>query len=107
MNGAVSISYTHLDVYNRQEYTISYKLQGTDTEIAAPTTGSGLAGVTKTFEAKGGADLYDGYQEGYFPVVKSHSPVSYTHLDVYKRQRRYCLHTASSSGTPSLSGGIA
>ncbi len=55
------------------EYTISYKLQGTDTEIAAPTTGSGLAGVTKTFEAKGGADLYDDYQEGYFPVVKSHS----------------------------------
>ena len=55
------------------EYTISYKLHGTDTEIAAPTTGSGLAGVTKTFEAKGGADLYDGYQEGYFPVVKSHS----------------------------------
>ncbi len=55
------------------EYTISYKLQGPDTEIAAPTTGSGLAGVTKTFEAKGGADLYDGYQEGYFPVVKSHS----------------------------------
>ena len=55
------------------EYTISYKLQGTDTEIAAHTTGSGLAGVTKTFEAKGGADLYDGYQEGYFPVVKSHS----------------------------------
>lgn len=55
------------------EYTISYKLQDTDTEIAAPTTGSGLAGVTKTFEAKGGADLYDDYQEGYFPVVKSHS----------------------------------
>lgn len=55
------------------EYTISYKLQDTGTEIAAPTTGSGLAGVTKTFEAKGGADLYDGYQEGYFPVVKSHS----------------------------------
>ena len=55
------------------EYTISYKLQGIDTDIAAPTTGSGLAGVTKTFEAKGGTDLYDGYQEGYFPVVKSHS----------------------------------
>lgn len=55
------------------KYTISYKLQGTDTKIADPTTGSGLAGVTKTFEAKGGADLYDGYQEGYFPVVKSHS----------------------------------
>ena len=56
-----------------KEYTIYYKIQGNDTEIAAPTTGSGLAGVTKTFEAKGGADLYADYQEGYFPVTKSHS----------------------------------
>ncbi len=56
-----------------KEYTIYYKIQGTDTEIAAPTTGSGLAGVTKTFEAKGGSDLYAEYQEGYFPVTKSHS----------------------------------
>ena len=56
-----------------KEYTIYYKIQGTDTEIAAPTTGSGLAGITKTFEAKGGTDLYAAYQEGYFPVVKSHS----------------------------------
>lgn len=55
------------------EYTIYYKIQGTDTEIAAPTTGSGLAGVTKTFDAKGGTDLYAKYQEGYFPVTKSHS----------------------------------
>ena len=54
-------------------YFIYYKIQGTDTEIADPTTGSGLAGVTKTFEAKGGTDLYAGYQEGYFPVTKSHS----------------------------------
>ena len=56
-----------------KEYTIYYKIQGTDTEIADPTTGSGLAGITKTFEAKGGAELYAGYQEGYFPVTKSHS----------------------------------
>lgn len=56
-----------------KQYTIYYKIQGTDTEIAAPTTGSGLAGVTKTFEAKGGTDLYAKYQEGYFPVTKSHS----------------------------------
>lgn len=55
------------------EYTIYYKIQGKDTEVAAPTTGSGLAGSTKTFEAKGGTDLYTDYQEGYFPVVKSHS----------------------------------
>ena len=54
-------------------YTILYKLQGTGTQIAAPITGSALAGTTKTFEAKGGAELNAGYQEGYFPVVKSHS----------------------------------
>ena len=56
-----------------KQYTIYYKIQGTDTEIADPTTGSGLAGVTKTFEAKGGTDLYADYREGYFPVTKSHS----------------------------------
>lgn len=56
-----------------KQYTIYYKIKDTDTEIAAPTTGSGLAGVTKTFEAKGGTDLYAKYQEGYFPVTKSHS----------------------------------
>ncbi|MGM9565030.1 InlB B-repeat-containing protein [Evtepia sp.] len=57
-------------------YTIYYKYKdsnGDEYEIAAPTTGSGLAGVTKTFEAKGGTDLYAPYQEGYFPMTKSHS----------------------------------
>ena len=56
-----------------KQYTILYKVQGTDTEIADPTTGSGLAGITKTFEAKGGTELYADYQEGYFPMTKSHS----------------------------------
>lgn len=59
-----------------KEYTIYYKYkdaEGNEIEIAAPTTGSGLAGITKTFDAKGGTDLYADYQEGYFPVTKSHS----------------------------------
>ena len=56
-----------------KKYTIYYKIQGTDTEIADPTIGSGLAGITKTFDAKGGTELYAAYQEGYFPVTKSHS----------------------------------
>ena len=59
-----------------KQYTIYYKYkdaEGNEIEIAAPTTGSGLAGITKTFEAKGGTDLYAAYQEGYFPVTKSHS----------------------------------
>lgn len=59
-----------------KEYTILYKYkdsEGNEIEIADPTKGSGLAGITKTFEAKGGTDLYADYQEGYFPVNKSHS----------------------------------
>ena len=56
-----------------KNYTVYYKIQGTDTEIADPTTGSTLAGLTKTFDAKGGTELYTDYQEGYFPVARSHS----------------------------------
>ena len=59
-----------------KEYTILHKYkdtEGNEIEIADPTTGSGLAGITKTFDAKGGTDLYADYQEGYFPVTKSHS----------------------------------
>lgn len=54
------------------EYTINYETQD-GTVIADPTTGSALAGTTKTFEAKTEGDLYDGYQTGYFPTVSSHS----------------------------------
>ena len=32
-----------------------------------------MAGISKTFDAKGGTDLYADYQEGYFPLVKSHT----------------------------------
>lgn len=54
------------------EYTIKYELED-GTEIAAETTGSALAGSTKTFEAKTGTQLNEGYQSGYFPKVSSHS----------------------------------
>ncbi len=56
-----------------KNYFVYFKIQGTDTQIAAPITGSALAGHTKTFDAKGGTDLYADYQEGYFPLVQSHS----------------------------------
>lgn len=56
-----------------KEYTIYYKIKGIDTPIADPTVGSALAGITKTFDAKGGSDLYPLYQECYFPLVQSHS----------------------------------
>ena len=54
------------------QYTIHYQLEN-GTTIAPDTTGSALAGATKTFDAKTGADLNEGYQTGYFPNVGSHS----------------------------------
>ena len=54
------------------EYTIRYELED-GTEIAPPTTGSALAGTTKTFDAKTGTQLNERYQTGYFPMVSSHS----------------------------------
>ena len=55
------------------EYTIRYVLEDGVTEIAPASTGSALAGTTKTFNAKGGDELYDEYKEGYFPETSSHS----------------------------------
>lgn len=53
-------------------YTIKYKLKD-GTEVAPMTTGSALADTTKTFEAKGGEELNEGYQTGFFPETNSHS----------------------------------
>lgn len=57
---------------NLVAYTIRYQLEN-GTEIATPTTGSALAGTTKTFDAKTGTALNEGYQSGYFPKTASHS----------------------------------
>ncbi len=46
---------------------------GNEIEIADPITGSALAGNTKTFNAKAGSELYNGYQSRYFPTIQSHS----------------------------------
>ncbi len=53
-------------------YTVRYALED-GTEIAEPTVGSTLAGTSKTFTAKGGTELYDGYREGFFPNTNSHT----------------------------------
>ena len=69
----------NLDLYAKwssntlMEYTIHYKLRNGDTTIAQDTKGSALAGSTKTFEAKTGDQLNDGYRSGYFPETSSHS----------------------------------
>lgn len=54
------------------KYTIHYQLEN-GTSIADDTEGSALAGSTKTFEAKTGTQLKEGYQSGYFPTTSSHS----------------------------------
>lgn len=70
-------------------YTVKYEL-GDGTTIAAPTTGSALAGSTKTFNAKTGTELNKDYQSGYFPNTSSHSvtididnPANNTYTFVY------------------------
>lgn len=57
-------------------YTVKYAVEnpdGTLTYIADDTTGSALAGTTKTFDAKTGTELNEDYRSGYFPKVSSHS----------------------------------
>ncbi len=56
------------------KYEIHYELAD-GTQIADPVIGSTLAGMNKTFNAKGGEELYSAYQEGYFPNVNSHTQV--------------------------------
>ena len=62
-------------IFNRlKQYTVQYVLKDDpNTKVAGDLTGSGLAGTTKTFDAKGGPDLYADYQERYFPTVQSQS----------------------------------
>ena len=57
-----------------KQYTVKFVLQNDHSvKVADDITGAGLAGTTKTFDAKGGTDLYADYQEGCFPTVKSQS----------------------------------
>ena len=54
------------------DYVIHYRLKD-GTTIAEDTTGSALAGTTKTFAAKTFGMLNEGYQTGYYPLESSHS----------------------------------
>ena len=68
-----SVSYTHLDVYKRQEYDLAYQ--------------SAMAVVDQIPE--NGKVLILGGAEGYSGSIlrgNGFKAVSYTHLDVYKRQ---------------------
>ena len=65
--------YAKWSSYVSVDYKIYYKLLTTGEEIAEPTEGSSLAGHNKTFEAKAGNDLNEGYRLGYYPMTSSHT----------------------------------
>ena len=67
------VSYTHLDVYKRQQY---YSLAAVD--VDAVFLGEVIHGDYPAMVA-----------ESRFDSVTQYEPVSYTHLDVYKRQRQH------------------
>lgn len=69
-----------LDLYAKwnADSLVDYVIRYTDeagNEIAPPTTGKALAGTTKTFVAKAGDELNEGYRTGYYPKTNSHSMV--------------------------------
>lgn len=69
-----------LDLYAKwnADALVDYVIRYTDeagNEIASPTTGKALAGTTKTFDAKAGDELNEGYRTGYYPKTNSHSMV--------------------------------
>ena len=71
------VSYTHLDVYKRQEKHHPVSLVGNNYEYI-----QGVTEGTQALELKGSTYVDLGTDASLNPS----SPVSYTHLDVYKRQ---------------------
>lgn len=98
---------------NLVEYKIHYQLKD-GTEIAPDTTGSGLAGTTKTFDAKTGTQLKDSYQTGYFPQTGSHSLTfdiegknEFTFVYVPKEKVKYTVrYLDKATGEPVVVDGV-
>lgn len=72
----------HIEIYAKWtshvpvDYTVYYVIEdnnGDYVEIADPTKGQSLAGITKSFTAKVGTDLKEGYRTGYFPQKRTAS----------------------------------
>ena len=96
-------------------FEVRYELED-GTEIAPPFTGSALAGSTKTFNAKTGTQLNNGYQSGYFPNVSSHSITidiadasknKYTFVYVAKEEVEYTVrYLDKTTGEPVVVDGV-
>lgn len=99
------------------QYTIKYAVKNADgslTYIADDTVGSALAGTTKTFDAKTGTQLNEGYQTGYFPETGSHSITfsvegnnDYTFIYVPKAKVPYTVrYLDKATGEPVVVNGV-
>ena len=89
---AVSVSYTHLDVYKRQETTSTNNDNPEDTKLLSPE-------AVRIF-------LY--FLIYAIPLLFAQiggDAVSYTHLDVYKRQGEFLRGSPQRHRTRRLSGG--
>ena len=90
------------------KYTINYvykKTDGTIVTIADPTIGSAIAGHNKTFPAKAGDELYEGYRTGYYPLANSHTVTmsaerdhEYTFEYVYVESMPYLVKYVDTNG---------
>lgn len=80
------------------QYTIHYVLKTTGETIADSTVGMTIAGNNKTFIAKAGDELYEGYRMGYYPLANSHTITmsadgthEYTFEYVYQEKMPYLV----------------
>ena len=83
--GAWTVSYTHLDVYKRQDLFA----QGEYVDVTGTSKGKGFQGVVKRHNFAGVMQATHGQHNRLRApgsIGAGSDPVSYTHLDVYKRQ---------------------
>ena len=76
-------------------YKIYYRDEAGN-EIADPTVGTALAGTSKTFDAKGGNELYQGYQDGYFPYTNSHT----IYMDIDESKNEFTFYYVQKENMP-------
>lgn len=88
-------------------YTINYVLLNTNEVIAPPQIGSSIAGHNKTFYAKTGDELNEGFREGYYPLTSSHtvtmsaeSDHEFTFQYIYVESMPYLVRYLDSNGSP-------
>ena len=77
-----AVSYTHLDVYKRQLAKFESRSEMETERMAIDRRLKSLSGRE--------SEVMEGLVEGKANKVIAYDPVSYTHLDVYKRQGFRC-----------------